>query len=113
MSDSLIIYTDSSRINDKIGASAVSLYTNEERSAYLGPDNRYTVYIGELYGIYMALELAITTEHQHLTVLIFTDNQAAIRSTHEPESQSEQYLIRRILTLYQQLSEVGVKVKIH
>ena len=61
----------------------------------------------------MTLKLTIITEHQHLTVLIFTDNQITIRFTHESESQSEQYLIRRILTLYQQLSEVEVKVKIH
>ena len=100
MSDSLIIYTDDSRINDKIGASAVSLYTNEERSVYLDSDDRYTVYLKELYDIYIALELIIITEHQHLIVLIFTDNQVTIRSTHKPESQSEQYLIRRILTLY-------------
>ena len=74
MSDSLIIYTDDSRINDKIDTSAVSLYINEERSVYLNSDDRYTVYLEELYDIYTALELTIITEYQHLTVLIFTDN---------------------------------------
>lgn len=100
----MIIYTDGSGIDHEIGASACTILSPMEncspiitrkRQAALGLQSSYTVYFGELYGIYMALDIAREDRdinQDHSPVLIFTDNQAAIRSVHDPQKPSEQYM---------------------
>lgn len=75
----LLIYTDSSGINGKIGASAVAASISDH--AYLGPDTQYTVFAGKLYGILLALYIAyfiiqIEKRTNTKTPIIYTDNQA-------------------------------------
>ena len=107
----LVVYTDGSGINGKIGASAVSLFTGVFRSACIGPSEWYTVYFGELYGIYMAMQIALDTEPTgDRPLIIFTDNQASIRSTHRPGQQSGQFLLQRIAELHERLNR---PVQIH
>ena len=51
----LVVYTDGSGINDKIGAAAVVPSQGIVCRAFLGPSHCFTVYSGELQGIAMAL----------------------------------------------------------
>lgn len=52
----LLIYTDKSGINRKIGASAVTSAISNQ--AYLGLDTQYTVFTSELYNIHLTLHIA-------------------------------------------------------
>ncbi len=54
----VMIYTDGSGINNKIGAAAVSPDIDSTFSVYLGPSDWYTVYSAELHGILQALTMA-------------------------------------------------------
>ncbi|EGU81546.1 hypothetical protein FOXB_07941, partial [Fusarium oxysporum f. sp. conglutinans Fo5176] len=87
-SDAIHIYTDGSGINGGVGAAAVCTTTQETKSAYMGDDTTSTVYAGELQGISLALQIAQedrTKGNRRSKVMIYTDNQAAIRSTAKPK----------------------------
>ncbi|KJK73496.1 hypothetical protein H634G_11258 [Metarhizium anisopliae BRIP 53293] len=80
------IYTDGSGINGHVGAAAVCTTTSQIKSAYMGDDAVSTVYAGELQGISLALQIAQEDRNRgniRNKVLIYTDNQAAIRGAHE------------------------------
>ncbi|RKK06295.1 hypothetical protein BFJ66_g18528, partial [Fusarium oxysporum f. sp. cepae] len=86
--DAIHIYTDGSGIGGHIGAAAVCTTTQETKSAYMGDDTTSTVYAGELQGISLALQIAQEDRsrgNSRSKVLIYTDNQAAIRSTAKPK----------------------------
>lgn len=75
----LVVYTDGSGINDKIGAAAVLPSQGIVCKAFLGPSHCFTVYSGELQGIAMALNIALSqTNSQISKATFFTDNQGAI-----------------------------------
>ncbi|PCD20294.1 hypothetical protein AU210_015951 [Fusarium oxysporum f. sp. radicis-cucumerinum] len=87
--DAVHIYTDGSGIGGHIGAAAVCTTTQETKSAYMGDDTTSTVYAGELQGISLALQIAQEDRsrgNSRSKVLIYTDNQAAIRSTAKPKA---------------------------
>ena len=97
----LTIYTDGRRINGRIRAFAVTMLSPwpgaspliaREKRAYIGSDQQFTVYFGELYGLLMALDLVVE-DKSNQKILIFTDNQAAITSSEQPKQQSGQYLL--------------------
>lgn len=84
-------YTDGSGINQKVGAAAVRLgqiFSNI--SVFLGSNLYYTVYAAELSGILVAIHmaLAIPLTSRVRRVLIFTDNQSALRAIHKPRKSS-------------------------
>jgi hypothetical protein len=56
--DSLSIYTDGSGIEGEIGSAALCPLTQQLRSAHIGPDTASTVYVAELQGINLALQIA-------------------------------------------------------
>ncbi|KAF6525556.1 hypothetical protein HZS61_011351 [Fusarium oxysporum f. sp. conglutinans] len=90
--DAVHIYTDGSGISGHIGAAAVCTTTQETKSAYMGDDTTSTVYAGELQGISLALQIAQEDRprgNSRSKVLIYTDNQAAIRSTAKPKDGSQ------------------------
>ncbi|KAH9205425.1 hypothetical protein DL95DRAFT_491113 [Leptodontidium sp. 2 PMI_412] len=82
----LVLYTDGSCINDKVGASAVTADGSITHRSYLGQASEVTVYAAELRGILSALEIAYKKDYR--AVIVFTDSQAAIRSVANPDSQS-------------------------
>ena len=71
------------------------------RAAYIGLDNQFTVYFGELYGLLLTLEiLGEPSEYQDTwPMIIYTDNQSAIRDAHNSQSRSGQYMLARIIRL--------------
>ncbi|KAK2039053.1 hypothetical protein LZ31DRAFT_441252, partial [Colletotrichum somersetense] len=63
---------------------------------YMGSDAISTVYARELQGIILALEIAKEDRQRgnnRSKVLIYTDNQAAIRSSAKPKGKSGSYLL--------------------
>ncbi|KAI8405763.1 hypothetical protein FOFC_13224 [Fusarium oxysporum] len=95
--DAVHIYTDGSGIGGHIGAAAVCTTTQETKSAYMGDDTTSTVYAGELQGISLALQIAQQDRsrgNSRSKVLIYTDNQAAIRSTAKPKEPQQLYPLR-------------------
>jgi ribonuclease HI len=109
------IYTDGSGINGGIGAAAVSTTTNETASAYMGADTTSTVYAGELQGIILALRMAAADRakgNNRSKLLIYTDNQAAIRSSAKPKGKSGAYLLSDIAQRTQQLSSLGLPIEV-
>jgi ribonuclease HI len=53
----LLVYTDGSGINNKIGAAAIAPQIGTLRKAFIGEASTSTVYTAELKGIYIALEI--------------------------------------------------------
>lgn len=58
-----------------------------EKQEYFGSDQEFTVYFGELYGLWMALGL-IADDSNARKILIFIDNRPAILSSKQPKQQS-------------------------
>ncbi|KAJ3560528.1 hypothetical protein NPX13_g9271 [Xylaria arbuscula] len=113
--NSILIYTDGSGIDGHIGAAAVCPMTKQTKRAYMGRDTVSTVYAGELQGISMALQIAQEDRqqgHQRDKVVIYTDNQAAIRSSAKPLGKSGAYLLKVIARRIQDLQEDGLPVEI-
>ncbi|RYC78566.1 hypothetical protein BFJ63_vAg18561 [Fusarium oxysporum f. sp. narcissi] len=113
--DAVHIYTDGSGIGGHIGAAAVCTTTQETKSAYMGDDTTSTVYAGELQGISLALQIAQEDRsrgNSRSKVLIYTDNQAAIRSTAKPKGKSGAYLLRSIAKQIDELQLQGLNTEI-
>ena len=68
----LVLYTDGSCINDKVGASAVTADGSIKYRSYLGRASEVTVYAAELRGILSSLEIAYRKDYR--AVIVFTDN---------------------------------------
>lgn len=97
---SLVYYTDGSGLQDQVGAAAVNLVTGARLKKYVGPLDLHSVYIAELVGISLALGLALdeTKSYPTTPVLIFTENQSAIKAVNNPQGKSGQFLIEEIFT---------------
>jgi ribonuclease HI len=109
------IYTDGSGINGHVGSAAVCTTTNQAKSAYMGEDTASTVYAGELQGISLALQIAQQDQDQgniRTKVMIYTDNQAAIRSVARPRGKSGSYLLQDITQRIQTLRAQGLTVEV-
>jgi hypothetical protein len=91
----LVLYTDGNCINNKVGASAVTANGLITHRSYLGRASEVTVYAAELRGILSALQIAYKKDYK--AFIVFTDNQAAIRSIANPDNQSGQYILLQIL----------------
>ncbi|KAF5669922.1 reverse transcriptase [Fusarium denticulatum] len=113
--DAIHVYTDGSGINGSIGAAAVCTTTQEAKSAYMGHDTTSTVYAGELQGISLALQIAQEDRskgNRRSKVVIYADNQAAIRSTAKPKGKSGAYLLKGITQQIDQLRSQGLNTEI-
>ena len=95
--DTLVVYTDGSGIDEKVGAAIYNHSTSEAVHQHLGAQAHYNVYAAEL----TAIHLAVTQWHTHAVdfpnCYIFTDSQAAGTSIQKPRRQSGQSIIAAIL----------------
>ncbi|KAI3053336.1 hypothetical protein CBS147353_11489 [Aspergillus niger] len=89
------VYTNGSGIKGRVGAAAVCPQYYETRSVYMGELSEATVYAAELQGILLAM--VIILRRQIRRVVIFTDNQAALRVLQNPGRQSGQFILETIL----------------
>jgi len=106
----LAIYSDGSGINGKIGAAAVAPSLSVHDQAYLGKVTTASVYVAELTGILMAVGIAMRASRPR--AIVFTDNQAALKTIREPKRQSGQYIVRRIIHRLADADRNGVCVKL-
>lgn len=80
----------------------------------MGTDATSTVYAAELRGISLALQIAREYRERsgnRQTIVIYTDNQAAITSTAKLEGQSGAYILREISQQIQETQDRGRHVK--
>ncbi|KAJ5598905.1 reverse transcriptase [Penicillium lagena] len=108
----LIIYTDGSGIEGKVGAAALVNSTGVSRRCHMGTDEVSTVYSAELRGAEMALEMAkeLDSDRTQNGVVIFSDSQAALKALLRPRMPSGQIYLCDCNTLLQQLSNQGIDV---
>ena len=109
----MLLYTDGSSINQKVGAAAVDAAHNITLKSFLGQALQYTVYSAELRGINLALTIAwrLRRSNRSFTKFtILTDNQAAILSTINPAGRPELATVKEIINQINQLTEVGVEI---
>ena len=119
----LQVYTDGSGINNKVGAAAVAPKADIINKTFMGSMEHYTIYTAELRGIHMALIMALEGRQQNitdpfdytklLTLIILTDNQAAIRSSARPSCQSGQTILAAIIRRINALRALGIETEIH
>jgi len=109
--NALVVYSDGSGINKKIGAAAVAPHRTIK--SFLGSTANYTVYSAELYGIILATILASMPNHDKSKITICGDNQAAIRAVENPGNSSGQHLVEFIIVFIEKLRSKGVKVELH
>jgi hypothetical protein len=83
----------------KYKAAVVCMDPQETRQMSLGADTEYTVSVGELEGIRLALSIMKDMAPTVSELVIITDNQAALKVVHHPGSSSGQYVIGRIISL--------------
>lgn len=105
-SNRIFIYTDGSSINNQVGAAAVSPLTRSTKMTYMGNSETSTVYTAELQGIKLALEIAdedADKGNKREKLIIFTDNQAAIRAFQTPTGRSGAYIVAETIRLIDKL----------
>ena len=107
------IYTDGSGYEGKAGSAAWWPGEGLSRLRHLGPETVSNVYVAELNGVLMALEMAARGPPGLARVRIYTDNQAAILSTYEPGTQSGQYILRESVRVLDELKQRGIAVELH
>jgi ribonuclease HI len=108
--DSLVFYTDGSAINEKVGAATIQHNPRKTQQAFLGRKTEASVFMAELVGIQMALEMAQFLDNQKVT--IFSDSQAAIQAIDGPHTTGQQ-IISSIIQEWDKLRSRGVHVAIH
>ena len=109
----LIIYTDGSGHNGRIGAAIYSPTTRVTKGEYLGTDDTHNVYAAELTAIQMAVALFEEKTDEYTNAYVFTDNQSAIQAVDSPMRQSGQYIIKEILDTIDRIHEAKPTCTIH
>ncbi|TKA77911.1 hypothetical protein B0A49_04302 [Cryomyces minteri] len=110
----LPVYTDGSGYKKRVGSAAtIPSIPGATKKAFLGSlTDKHSVYAAELYGILMALQLLLEYLPTRKEVVIFTDNHAAIKSTHRPRYQNGQCILRQIIQTLPQVLSKGYNVQI-
>ena len=78
----------------------------------MGDSNTSTIYAAELYGIGLALFLAMNTDLRGKNVVIFTDNQSAIKKLQNPDNKSGQQYVKEIILRIEKLRSMGCTLRI-
>lgn len=95
-----VYYSDLSGLQDQVGKAVVNLVTKARLEKYVGPLVLQSVYIGELVGISLALDLALDKINSYATtlILIFIHNQSAFKAINNSQGRSRQFFIEEIYT---------------
>ncbi|RYO78316.1 hypothetical protein DL764_010130 [Monosporascus ibericus] len=113
--NNLRIYTDGSGIDGHVGAAAACPALRQSKKTYMGKASVSTVYAAELQGIILALQIAQEDRGRGNTrekTILYTDNQAAIRSSAKPKGKPGAYLLKEIARQVQDLRADGLTVEI-
>ena len=109
----LILYTDGSGIEGRIGAAAIVDLEDQHAHSQMGDDGTSTVYAAELRAIEMALTMVLEstepwTEQAKNGVVIFADSQAALKALRRPRMPSGQVYLAGCLDLIRRLGDKGI-----
>jgi ribonuclease HI len=113
----LILYTDGSGIEGRIGAAAIVNLEDQYAHSQMGDDDTSTVYAAELRAIEMALALVLESmepwaEQAKNGLVIFADSQAALKALRRPRMPSGQVYLAGCLDLIRQLGEKGIRTEL-
>jgi hypothetical protein len=113
----LILYTDGSGIEGKIGAAAVVDLEDQNAHSQMGDDRTSTVYAAELRAIEMALAMVLESTEPWAKqakngVVIFVDSQAALRALCRPRMPSGQVYLAGCLDLIRRLAGRGIRTEL-
>lgn len=89
--------------------------TQQSNQSYMGKDTVSTVYAAQLQGIVIALQIAKEDRCSGTVrdkAIIYTDNQAAIRTAAKPKGKSGAYLLQEIVKQHQDLQAMGLQIDI-
>ena len=106
--EEVIIYTDGSAINGKVGAAAILTRADNPPCAlhlHLGSKKEHTVHEAELVGILLAMQLISTEKHGSTSYAIAVDNQVAIQSFHLELRNPGHHLSREIIRIANQVQK--------
>ena len=95
----LVVYTDGSGEDKKIGAAAVMMDDGRELSSlryHLGPETEHTVYEAEAIAVILALHMLTKLKKKLKRVTIGTDNQAVLTGIGNQRSKPGHYLMDKI-----------------
>jgi ribonuclease HI len=112
----LILYTDGSGIEGRIGAAVVDLQ-NHHTHSQMGDDDTSTVYAAELRGIEMALNSTLESTAPWVTrtkngLVIFADSQAALKALRQPRMPSGQVYLEGCLDLIRRHAANGIRTEL-
>ncbi len=105
----IVVYTDGSGINNKIGSSCIIPKKFKVIKKFLGARNRCTIYIGELQGIQDLLSYALG-QNPSLGIEIFTDNQAALQALENSNKCSAPQIMQTITQHIDDLRARGMTI---
>jgi ribonuclease HI len=107
----LVIYTDGSGYEGRIGAAMIVDLDDQHRLSQMGTDDMSTVYAAELRAIEMALDYVRNTQEINNGVVIFADSQAALKALRRPRMPSGQIYLSGCLDALRWLTDRGIAVE--
>ncbi|OQD73321.1 hypothetical protein PENANT_c211G00669, partial [Penicillium antarcticum] len=113
----LIVYTDGSGIEGRMGAAVVVDLEDHVAHSQMGDENTTTVYAAELHAIEMALDSVLNSTEPWAAqarngLVIFADSQAALKALRRPRMPSGQIYLIGCLDLIHQLAERGIRTEL-
>ena len=111
------IYINENDINDKIDLIAISSKTNSiTTKIYLKFITSYTIYFAKLYDIVLTMNMRLhsfskSTKKSKLVICI--DNQTTIHTMHDSKINFDQYLMKWIIWLIDDLRIKYIEIKLH
>lgn len=113
----LIMYTDGSGIEGKVGAAAVDENGETVIQSQMGDDDTTTVYSAEMRAIEMTLKYVLNateprTNRARNGLIIFADSQAALKALRRPLMPSGQIYLAGGLDLIRQLADQGIRTEL-
>jgi ribonuclease HI len=110
-------FTDGSARNDRVGIGVAHRTFAFHQT--IGTQNDLTVYFAELFAVYQAvvniqLHLQAQPRVRSKTMVVVSDNQAALRSLASPRQQSGQFILRSIIeAVHSVRKQYGTTVEFH
>ena len=95
----IVVYTDGSGYNKKIGAAAIMMKNGREIDSlryHLGPETEHTVYEAEAVAVVLALHMLANLKRKLEKVTIGMDNQAVLMGLRNQKSKPGHYLMDKI-----------------
>src|SRR5712675_1245637 len=106
--EEVIIYTDGSAINGKVGTAAILTRADKPPRVlhlHLGSKKEHTIHEAELVGILLVMQLISMEKHGSTSFAIAVDNQAAIQSFHSELRNPGHHLSREIIWITNQIQK--------